>query len=195
MKTLRKQWSQLIADNNDTDEVMFDRKGANSTLRIAVPVADRVHLSNLFDRAKELTCHSKSEKGLSDLEGSQRKRQLLQNHDSGFGPAEARSMQMPFQAFQLRLIWKISRRPMQSQPVKKRLRLVWRAPALPMVTMCVSPRQVTRLRRGYQRRLPKRKLPQPLGARAGLIATLRSQAKCVLRQQLCVACRSSCPTS
>jgi hypothetical protein len=92
MKTLRKQWSQLIADNNDTDEVMFDRKGANSTLRIAVPVADRVHLSNLFDRAKELTCHSKSEKGLSDLEVSQRKRQLLQNHDSGFDPAEARSM-------------------------------------------------------------------------------------------------------
>ena len=50
---------------------------------MAVAIEDNLHLSNIYDRAKEFSSKGKDEKSLTEDQISQRKRQLFVNHDSG----------------------------------------------------------------------------------------------------------------
>lgn len=77
------QWSTLISENPETEEVMWDKKGSGGQLRVAVAIEDNLHLSNIYDRAKEFSSKGKDEKSLTEDQISQRKRQLFVNHDSG----------------------------------------------------------------------------------------------------------------
>lgn len=71
----------IIQKTPDTDEIIFDRKGANGQVRVAVNVKDTVLLANIFDRAKSFQAREKDVKDLSEEAIMQRKKQLLVDHD------------------------------------------------------------------------------------------------------------------
>ena len=71
----------LIQTTPDTEEVIYDRKGANGSVRVAVPVKDTVLLANIFDRTKSFQAREKDQKDLSEESILQKKKQLLLDHD------------------------------------------------------------------------------------------------------------------
>lgn len=71
----------LIQTTPDTEEVIYDRKGANGSVRVAVPLRDTVLLANIFDRTKSFQAREKDQKDLSEESILQKKKQLLLDHD------------------------------------------------------------------------------------------------------------------
>ena len=71
----------LIQSNPETDEIIFDKKGAGGSVRVAVPLRDTVLLANIFDRTKSFQSREKEVKDLSDEQILQKKKQLLMDHD------------------------------------------------------------------------------------------------------------------
>ena len=71
----------LIQATPDTDEIIFDRKGAGGSVRVAVPLRDTILLANIFDRTKSFQSREKDVKDLSDEQILQKKKQLLLDHD------------------------------------------------------------------------------------------------------------------
>lgn len=74
-------WMSLIQETPDTDELIWDRKGANGSVRVAVPLRDTVLTANIYDRTKQLQCREKDVKDLSEEAILQKKKALLQDHD------------------------------------------------------------------------------------------------------------------
>ena len=72
----RLHWSSLIEDNPNTEEVIFDRKGKDGALRIAVQVADLVRLSSFKEKVKRFAIE-KSEKELDADMQAMRKKELV----------------------------------------------------------------------------------------------------------------------
>lgn len=70
-----------IQENPDTDEIIWDRKGANGSIRVAVGVRDTVLLANVYDRTKEFSQREKEVKDLSEDQILQKKKALLMDHD------------------------------------------------------------------------------------------------------------------
>ena len=71
----------LIQEYPETDEIIWDRKGSNNSVRIAVNIGDVVSLSNIYDRCRSFTTKDKDEKNLSDEAILQKKKALLDGHD------------------------------------------------------------------------------------------------------------------
>ena len=77
----RQTWVDLINTSPDTDEIIWDRKGASGSIRVAVAVKDTVTLANIYDRSKMFQAREKEVKDLSDEAVLAKKKQLLSEHD------------------------------------------------------------------------------------------------------------------
>lgn len=78
----RLAWKAIVDSDPSTEEIIFDKKGKDGALRVAVSVKDTVHMSNIFDTAKELHIKGKDEKNLTEVQMAAKKKQLFQNHES-----------------------------------------------------------------------------------------------------------------
>eukprot|EP00435_Cladocopium_sp_Y103_P041584 s774_g11.t1 len=75
-------WKATVTSDPNTEEIIFDRKGKDGALRIAVSVKDTVHMANIYDTSKELHTKGKDEKNLTDVQIAAKKKQLFQHHES-----------------------------------------------------------------------------------------------------------------
>ena len=84
----RLQWEAMIEEDENTDEVIWDKKGKGASLRIATPIKDTVHLSNMFDQTKKFVTKQKEQKNLTDVQIAAGKKDIFK-HTSNDHEAEA----------------------------------------------------------------------------------------------------------
>ena len=73
---LRLRWKDLVERDPQTDEIVYDRKGKDGSLRVGVSLGDSVRISNFRERVKEFGTE-KSEKELDAVAQESRKKDLL----------------------------------------------------------------------------------------------------------------------
>ncbi len=71
----------MIQQNPDTEEVIYDKKGKDNTIRVAVPIEETVDLSNMFDRKKSLLQKEKDTKDMTEEQIMAQKKRLMSDHD------------------------------------------------------------------------------------------------------------------
>ena len=77
----RLNWKTLIEEDPDTQDIIYDKKGKDGSLRVAVPVADMVRLSNFTEDSKEYV-ESRTEKNLDAAAQEARQNEIFSNHNS-----------------------------------------------------------------------------------------------------------------
>lgn len=60
-------WKSQIEEDPECEGPIFDRKGKNGALRIAVATKDTVHLANIHGTTKEFVEKGKEEKNLTEI--------------------------------------------------------------------------------------------------------------------------------
>ena len=75
IEILRLKWTSLVEENPDTEELIWDRKGKDGALRVAVTLADMVRLSNYKERSKVFQ-EKKAEKDLDAVQQAAQKKWL-----------------------------------------------------------------------------------------------------------------------
>ena len=71
----------MIQKNPDTEDVIYDKKGKDNAIRVAVPIEETIDLSNIFDRKKSLLQKEKDTKDMSEEQISAQKKRLMADHD------------------------------------------------------------------------------------------------------------------
>ena len=71
----------MIQQNPDTEEVIYDKKGKDNAIRVAVPIEETVDLSNIFDRKKSLLQKEKDTKDMTEEQIMAQKKRLMADHD------------------------------------------------------------------------------------------------------------------
>ena len=77
----RAKWKAIIKEDPDTQEVIYDKKGKDGALRVAVPVNDWVRLSNFTEDSKEFQ-QFRAEKNLDAAAQEARRKDIVSNHNS-----------------------------------------------------------------------------------------------------------------
>ncbi|CAE7788534.1 unnamed protein product [Symbiodinium sp. CCMP2592] len=75
------KWKALIEEDPDTQEIIYDKKGKDGALRVAVPISDIVRLSNFQEDLKEFG-QVRTEKNLDEAAQEARRKDIVANHNS-----------------------------------------------------------------------------------------------------------------